>query len=138
MDDQQQQSLDETSGPRGSGSTRAPGSASVVQVVRRGETEPQYASRLVWWIASLADWTSRVKVGDIVVEVTHCIGMARHQLGLHSAIGELLAIEETAEGTTYTIRTIEGNEQRWTNAKMCVVESKPNHCLSIPKSAHHD
>ena len=102
------------------------GSASVVQVVRRGETEPQYASRLVWWIAGLADWTKPVKVGDTVVEVTHRLGLARKQLGLHSAIGELLKIEETPEGVTYTIRDIEGKEQRWTNAKMCVVESSPN------------
>jgi len=105
----------------------ARGSASVLQVVRRGETEPQYASRLVWWIAGLADWTKPVKVGDTVVEVTHRLGMARKQLGLHSAIGELLKIEETPEGVTYTIRDIEGEDQRWTNAKMCVVESSsPN------------
>lgn len=103
-----------------------PGSASVVQVVRRGETEPQYASRLVWWIAGLADWTKPVKVGDTVVEVTHRLGLARKQLGLHSAIGELLKIEETPEGVTYTILDIEGKEQRWTNAKMCVVESSLN------------
>ena len=102
------------------------GSASVVQVVRRGETEPQYASRLVWWVASLADWTKPVKVGDTVVEVTHRLGLARKQLGLHSAIGELLKIEETPEGVTYTLRDIEGIERRWTNAKMCVVESSLN------------
>jgi len=99
------------------------GSASVVQVVRRGETEPQYASRLVWWIAGLADWTKPVKVGDTVVEVTHRLGLARKQLGLHSALGELLKIEETPEGVTYTLRDIEGIERRWTNAKMCVVEA---------------
>ncbi len=119
--------------PAGASDGRAPelgvasGSASVVQVVRRGETEPQYASRLVWWIAGLADWTKPVKVGDTVVEVTHRMGLARKQLGLHSALGELLKIEETPEGVTYTIRDIEGKEQRWTNAKMCVVESSsPN------------
>ncbi len=100
----------------------APCSASVVQVVRRGEADPQYASRLVWWIAHLADWTKPVKVGDTVVEVTHRIGLARHQLGLHSALGELLKIEEGREGTTYTIRDIEGQERRWTNCKMCLVE----------------
>lgn len=120
-------SLPETSA--GASDGRAPelgvasGSASVVQVVRRGETEPQYASRLVWWVAGLADWTKPVKVGDTVVEVTHRMGMARKQLGLHSALGELLKIEETPEGVTYTLRDIEGIERRWTNAKMCVVES---------------
>lgn len=106
-------------------------SASVLRVVLRGETEPQYASRLVWWIAHLADWTKPVKVGDTVVEVTHRMGLARHQLGLHSALGELLKIEEEREGTTYTIRDIEGQERRWTNCKMCLVEaSLPNNGLA--------
>lgn len=59
----------------------------------------------------------------MVVEVTHRLGLARKQLGLHSAIGELVKIEETPDGVTYTLRDIEGIERRWTNAKMCVVET---------------
>ena len=97
---------------------------SVVQVLRRGEIQPQYASHLVRWIVWLADWTKPVKVGDIVVEVTHVIGLSRSQLGLHSAIGELLKVEQDTSGTTYTIRDIEGKEQRWTNAKICLVEER--------------
>lgn len=108
----QQETLDETSGP-----------VSVVQVVRRGGATPEYASRLIWWIVGLADWTKPVKVGDIVVEATHLMGLARKKLGLHSALGELLKIEETQEGKVYTLRDVEGIERRWTNAKMCLVES---------------
>ena len=52
--------------------------------------------------------------------------MARHGLGLIDAVGELLKIEETKEdGKTYTIRTLEGKEQRWSNAMMAVVD-RPN------------
>lgn len=103
-------------------STTPPSSTAVVQVVRRGETESQYASHLVWWIARLVDWTKPVKVGDTVVEVTHLLGMARHQLGLHAAIGTLLVIEKMDEGVAYTIRDIEGRTRQWTNAKVCLVE----------------
>jgi hypothetical protein len=63
------------------------------------------------------------QVGDTVVEVTHLMGLAKQKLGLLSAVGELLKIEEIAgEGRRYTIRTVEGNVQRWLNAEFYVVE----------------
>lgn len=105
-----------------------------VRVLRHGDTEPEWASKLVWWLAAIASVPPREwrepRVGDIVVETTHRIGMARHGLGLVAAVGELLKIEETKEqGKTYTIRTLEGKEQRWSNAMMAVVE-RPNSKLS--------
>lgn len=101
-----------------------------VQVLRHGDTEPQWASKLVWWLASLASVPPREyrepKVGDIVVETTHRLGMARHSLGLIDAVGELIAIEkDDKRGTIYTLRTLEGKEQRWENAHMSVVD-RPN------------
>ncbi len=100
-----------------------------VQVLRHGETKPQWASKLVWWLAGLTS-QNRVylepRVGDIVVETTHRLGMARHGLGLIDAVGELLKIEDSKEtGKIYTIRTLEGKEQRWSNAMMAVVD-RPN------------
>lgn len=113
------------------GQTLAPTACSAcVQVMRHGDTEPEWASKLVWWLASLAsvpppEWREP-RVGDIVVETTHRLGMARHGLGLIAAVGELLKIEETKEeGKIYTIRTLEGKEQRWSNADMSVVD-RPN------------
>jgi hypothetical protein len=107
----------------------APSCSACVQVLRHGDSEPQWASKLVCWLAGLTS-QNRVylepRVGDIVVETTHWIGMARHGLGLIDAVGELLKIEETKEdGKIYTIRTLEGKEQRWSNAMMAVVD-RPN------------
>lgn len=98
-----------------------------VQVLRRGDTEPQWASKLVWWLASLASAPPREyrkpKIGDIVVETTHRLGMARQKLGLIDAVGKLVRIEEgELGGTIYTICTLEGKEQRWQNAYMVVVD----------------
>lgn len=112
----------------------APSCSACVQVLRHGESEPQWASKLVWWLASLASVPPREyrepKVGDIVIETTHRLGMARHGLGLIAAVGELIAIEKNeTEGTIYTIRTLEGKEQRWSNAHMSVVD-RPNAALS--------
>lgn len=120
---------DKASGNAGQTLAAAPCSA-FVQVLRHGDTEPQWASKLVWWLASLASVPPREyrepKVGDIVIETTHRLGMARHGLGLIAAVGELIAIEKSeTEGTIYTIRTLEGKEQRWSNAHMSVVD-RPN------------
>jgi len=87
------------------------------------------ASKLVWWLAGLAH-QNRVnlepRVGDVVVETTHRMGMGRHRLGLIDAVGELLKIEDSQEtGKIYTIRTLEGKEKRWVNAMMLVVD-RPN------------
>ena len=100
-----------------------------VQVLSHGDTEPQWASKLVWWLADVASrahpWREP-QVGDAVVEITHRLGMARHSLGLIDAVGELIAIEkDEKEGTIYTIRTLEGKERRWSNARMVVVD-RPN------------
>ena len=69
----------------------------------------------------------RPQVGDTVVEVTHLMGLARKQLGLVSAVGELIAIEgpDPTWGTSYVIRTLEGKEQRWQNAEMVTID-RPN------------
>lgn len=100
----------------------------VVQVLPRGSKDRQWASKLVWWLASLANKQREhlePEVGDTVVETTHRLGLAKHGLGLISAVGELIAIETNNEtGTAYTIRTLEGKEQRWVNAKMEVLEKK--------------
>lgn len=115
----------------------APSCSACVQVLRHGDTEPQWASKLVWWLASLASVPPREyrepKVGDIVIETTHRLGMARHGLGLISAVGELIAIEKNeTEGTIYTIRTLEGKEQRWSNAHISVVD-RPNDQAHRPR-----
>lgn len=103
------------------------GDGTVVVSVSRNGGESENASRLVWWLARAAlrqmGRQPKPKVGDVVVEVTHLLGMARHRLGLLSAVGELLAIEEQEHlGPAYTIRTIEGKEQRWSNAEMVTID----------------
>ncbi len=114
------------------GTLAAPSCSACVQVLRHGDTQPQWASKLVWWLAGLTS-QNRVylepRVGDIVVETTHRLGMARHGLGLIDAVGELLKIEDSKKtGKIYTIRTLEGKEQRWSNAIMAVVD-RPNAAL---------
>jgi len=100
----------------------------VVVPIRKNGGPPENASPLVWMIGSLAlkaryEDVCKPQVGDTVIEVTHLMGMARHKLGLLSAVGELVKVEQIeGEGEAYTIRTVEGVEQRWLNAKMYVVE----------------
>ena len=98
--------------------------------------KPMKASKLIWWIARMAlrydskcrryrEMVQKPRVGDIVVEYTHIIGMKKTRCGLYSAIGELLSIEEHERGETeYVIRTIEGDVQRWKNAEFLIVEAK--------------
>lgn len=63
------------------------------------------------------------QIGDIVVEVTHIIGLAKHQLGLETAVGELIDINPTdAGGVRYTLKTLDGETQNWENASMVVIE----------------
>jgi hypothetical protein len=116
----------------------APGTpgAVVVQVSRNGGPS-ENASSLVWMIGRLAlkapyDHVCKPQVGDTVIEVTHLMGLARHGLGLLSAVGELLKIEQIeGEGEVFTIRTVEGFEQRWFNAMMYVVERRHNSAESL-------
>jgi len=104
----------------------------VVVPIRKNGGPPENASSLVWMIGRLAlkaryEDVCKPQVGDTVIEVTHLMGMARHKLGLLSAVGELLKVEQIeGEGEAYTIRTIEGVEQRWLNAKIYVVERREN------------
>ena len=96
------------------------------------KTQP--ASKLVWWIARLASlrvpYNGKIpkpKVGDIVVEVTHIAGLAKHQLGLHSAIGELLEIgEDEHKSPKYLIKSFDSNVGNtwWSNAYIAVVWEK--------------
>lgn len=107
----------------------------MVKVLKHGQTEPQWASRLIWWIASLASCPPleqrNPEIGDIVVETTHRLGMARHGLGLLDAIGELIAIEKLGDwDKIYTIRTLEGKERRWQNSSFSVVE-RPAHKKAV-------
>ncbi len=97
-----------------------------VTVSQRGGP-PETASRLVWWLAKMAmqqmGRQPEPKIGDTVIEVTHLMGLARKRLGLLSAVGELIAIENDEQrGTLYTIRTLEGKEQRWENAELVTIE----------------
>jgi hypothetical protein len=102
-------------------------SAVVVSLSRNG-SPPENASPLVYLLIRglLTARTTDIfhpQVGDMVVEVTHLMGLAQHKLGLLSAVGELLKIEEIeGEGQRFTIRTVEGNETRWLNAEFYVVE----------------
>lgn len=90
------------------------------------------ASRWVWWIANMAmnqPYPRKdPKVGDIVVEVTHLMGLTRARLGRHSAIGELLEIDESGGewNKRYLIRSADPAEgdNWWGNARIEVVESK--------------
>lgn len=100
--------------------------SAIVQVSQHG-APPENASRLVWWLCRMAllqmGFKSRPEIGDTVVEVTHVLGLAKKRLGLLSAVGELIKIEKDDQrGTLYTIRTIEGKEQRWENAEMVTIE----------------
>ncbi|MFA5187648.1 MAG: hypothetical protein WC551_14300 [Patescibacteria group bacterium] len=111
----------------------APGTLGAVVVpVSRNGGPSENASPLVWMIVRLAlkaryEDVCKPQVGDTVVEVTHLMGMARHGLGLLSAVGELLKVEQIeGEGEVFTIRTVEGIEQRWLNAMMYVVERRHN------------
>lgn len=66
------------------------------------------------------------KVGDTVVETTHLIGLARHRLGLHKALGTLIEIDESGGeyGKRYLIKSHdpEEGETWWSNAMIVVVE----------------
>jgi hypothetical protein len=94
------------------------------------KTEP--ASRHVWWLARLAMLQSyprpQIQIGDTVVESTHLLGLARHRLGLHSALGELIAIEgEWPYPERYLIRSFDPTvgETWWFNARVELVEQNP-------------
>ena len=111
----------------------APGTLEAVVVpVSRNGGPSENASPLVWMIGRLAlkaryEAVCKPQVGDTVVEVTHLMGMARHRLGMLSAVGELMKVEQIdGEGEVFTIRTVEGVEQRWLNAEMYVVERSHN------------
>jgi len=104
-----------------------------VEMVSRQGGQPEQASRLVGWIITLAmdapRWNEcKPLIGDIVVELTHVMGMGRTGLGLHSSIGEVVKIEkdEDCGEMAYTILTIEGVEQRWLNSIFVIVSKGPN------------
>ena len=110
------------------GSAATIGSAFVPIKQYGGETET--ASPLVWWLARLAmrqmGRQPRPEVGDTVVEITHLLGLARHRLGLLSAVGELVKVEaDEHQMPIYTIRGPEGKETRWSNAEIVTID-RPN------------
>ena len=90
------------------------------------------ASRWVWLIALLAmnqPYPRKApQIGDIVVETTHIAWLARHRLGLHKAVGELLEIDKTggayAGQWRYLIKSIDPlcGETWWDNAAVEVIE----------------
>lgn len=91
------------------------------------DEKTEMASRLVWWIARLASkqmgFQPRPQVGDMVVEITHTLGLARRRLGLLSAVGELLRVEAGGPlGPVYVIRNLNGEEARWENAQLVTIE----------------
>ena len=115
--------------------------AGVKSVKTNGKTET--ASRLVWWIARLAlhqkGHIEPAKVGDMVVEVTHLMGLARHQLGLLTAVGELVAIEDDSgvnhTGKIYAIKGLDGKVTRWGNADVVAIERAPTKTPDLDKEA---
>lgn len=87
--------------------------------------------RLVYWIAQLAmnnPEYNKAKVGDIAVEVTHLVATCKQRKAFPHALGEIISIRTQKDlisgngETVYTIRTIEGREQEWTNAMFALVE----------------
>jgi len=98
----------------------------LLTTIKQNGCEPELASPLVLWIVRLALVRYpflKPEIGDIVVEHTHVLGLCKHRLGLLSAIGELVKIEETKErGKVFTIKTLQGKEIRWENAALLVVE----------------
>lgn len=94
--------------------------------------EPKTASKKAWWIAMLAneltmcrrEWLEP-RVGDVVVETTHTIMLARHQLGLDSAIGEIIEITDDAKrGKRYLLKGVDDKLAWWENARMVVIERR--------------
>lgn len=114
----------------GANSTPHERTPAIVSISRYGAPE-ENASILVWLLGRMAlhapyEATSNPKVGDIVIEITHLMGLAKHSLGLLSAVGTLLRIDDGgSQGEIYTIRTVEGIEQRWRNAMVYVLERAP-------------
>jgi hypothetical protein len=93
------------------------------------EPKEEPASRIVWWLARMAMLQPyprpKIKIGDTVVESSHLLGLARHRLGLHSALGELVEIEgEWPYPKRYLIRSFDPvvGETWWSNAKVELVE----------------
>lgn len=72
------------------------------------------------------------KVGDTVVETTHLLGLARHRLGLHKALGTLIEIDASGGeyGKRYLIKSHdpEEGETWWSNALVVVVEENAESC----------
>ena len=97
----------------------------VVKMVRDRNRKLSNASPLVYYLglAVLRDPEIRKpKIGDMVIEVTHLINYSKLKLGLLSAVGELISIEQDEEyGEAYVIKTIEGKEERWLNADIRVI-----------------
>jgi len=85
------------------------------------QSQTQTANKWVWYIARLAlelwgDGKRRDPVvGDMVVETTHLVGLARHKLGLECAVGELMEITTGDYGKKYRIKTLSGEFQYWEN-----------------------
>ena len=68
-----------------------------------------------------------IHLGDTVVESSHLLGLARHRLGLHSALGELVEIEgEWPYPKRFLIRSFDPSvgETWWSNASVELVEKK--------------
>ena len=90
------------------------------------------ANKWVWWLAKAAMELQSLRrerlepqVGDVAVETTHVIGLARHKLGLEAALGEIVSIEAGKYGKIYTLKTMSGDLQKWENAMLVVLE-RPN------------
>jgi len=85
------------------------------------------ASKLVWWLSSMAGKASNYKeptINDWVIETTHVIGCRGAQVGLLMAIGKIIKIDKNEMGSqVVTLLTIEGKEQVWENAMFACLES---------------
>ena len=116
----------------------SPSNAADCSASSEGKTEP--ASRLVWWLARMASLQSYprpdIKIGDTVVESSHLLGLCRHRIGLHSALGELVAIEgEWPYPKRFLIRSFDPTvgETWWANARVELVEQNEKRLASADK-----
>lgn len=100
----------------------------IVEIKYQGKIEK--ASALIYWIrialSKNKDY-SEPEIGDIVLETSHFFSTARKKLGLLCALGELIKIEKIDDfEKRYTIMTVEGKEQIWSNADLRIIKKTDN------------
>ena len=90
------------------------------------------ASKYIWLVARLAMGLpyprKTPEVGDLVVETTHIMGLARHKLGFEKALGYVLEIDDSDGewNKRYLIESLdkECGQTWWSNCLFEVVEEK--------------